>query len=279
MNASRIMMAVVLVVATGAPLRAWAAPGDVYSKEDWPTELSQRPLTLAAGMFELRVPVNDNLSAGRVGSPVTINPSLYFGFNQNVTLGARTFNGLCITGSGGGGCPRALDDFALDSRWNLGRSGPFQVALGVGLDFFRVSSPTLVAGEARFEFKWGSSRAALVTAPTISFGLSNRDEAAFHTVRMATTAYGNREQVTLPVQLQLQATDKLAFFAGAAITGPLDPIVGNFTDYYTIPVNVGGLYAIGNRFDVGVAATWPQLIGGNRNTDNRYITGFAVLRL
>jgi hypothetical protein len=62
--------------------------------------------------------------------------------------------------------------------------------------------------------------------PRLRIGISERDA-------------GNKEFLSVPVTLQLQATSHVALFAGLAVSGPLDPAVGSFSANYSVPMNVG----------------------------------------
>jgi hypothetical protein len=273
--AAALGAAVALAVSAGADDQG---PGGSYAKDDWPIELTRRPLTLAPGMFELTVPVNVNASTDRWGEPVFINPALYYGVADGMTVGVRHFTGLCVSGEAHG-CAKVYDDVGVDSIWSLARGSGFQLAFGLGLDVFRISDPTLLAAEGRIEAKWGTGPVAVVFSPTLTVGLTNRDDASQHMLGIAQQSVGNRESIAIPLQLQLQLLPAVAVFGGVALAGSIDPPTGSFGDTYTIPVSVGAQVSFTNRFDVGATLNFPTLGGANSTADNRLLTGFLALRL
>jgi hypothetical protein len=260
--------------------------GGTYTKENWPLELTRRPLTLAPGMAEITIPVNINLSPDLVGKPIFLNPSIYYGVTRDITVGVRHFVGLCVTGASNG-CPDVYNDVGIDSVFSLVRSQAFDVALGLGLDMFRITDPTTLAAEARVQFKYGTGPVALVFIPTLAVGLANRDEVAPTTTGFALhqlgpfaqESIGNRESLSLPLQLEVQLASPLAVFGTVSVSGPLDPPVGTFGDFYSVPVNAGIQLALSRQVDVGALLSWPMLAGPNHNGDLRFVAAQALFRL
>jgi hypothetical protein len=144
---------------------------------------------------------------------------------------------------------------------------------------FRISDPTLLAAQGRIEAKWGTGPVAVVFSPTLTVGLTNRDDASQHMLGIAQQSVGNRESIAIPLQLQLQLLPAVAVFGGVALAGSIDPPTGSFGDTYTIPVSVGAQVSFTNRFDVGATLNFPTLGGANSTADNRLLTGFLALRL
>lgn len=256
------------------------------SKEDWPQELVRRPLTLAPGMLELTLPVNANLSDGAVGEPVFLNPSLYYGVTQGLTVGVRHFLGLCVTG-GDHGCPKVYNDVGIDTIWSLGQGDTWDFALGAALNATRFDPFTLSA-EGRLAARWRLYPLAVTVAPQLDVGLTERDTGVATIAGggggvgggAGATGLGNREVLTIPVTVQLQATRQLAVSVGVALSGPLSTAGDlGFGDLYTIPVAAGVDYALTSMLDLGAAFSFSNLLGKDGSADDRFGKVFARIRL
>jgi hypothetical protein len=239
--------------------------GDVVTKDSWPDELVKRPLTLAEGLGQLDVPVVFNLSTNDVGKPVFVPLRLAYGVTDTTTLAITHQIGLCLTGTSNG-CAKVYNDIGLEGLFSIAPTGPFQVALAAGLQFVSLSDPFAVAGVVGFDSRYGAGAIALRFDPRLSFGLNERDA-------------GNRETLSLPVILQLQATPNVALSIGSGLFGPLNPVVGSFSDLYAIPLVFGVAYTT-SRVDVGATFEFLNLraTGGASATDARLGQVFASLR-
>jgi hypothetical protein len=283
MNATSLRAATAALLATafGAAHAQESVLDLPPDREAWPTELVRRPLTLAQGMFELTLPVNANLAPGDFGKPVFSNPSLYYGVTPDVSVGVRHFTGLCFSGSSNG-CADVYDDVSVDSIWSFVRGASTDVAVGAALNATRLSDPFTSNAEVRLAVRYRmGSVAAITLAPQLNVGLSQRDTTATVAVTTATTTTavrGNREALTVPATLQVQATDRLAVTVGAALAGPLDPEVGGFGDFYTIPVSGEVDYAVTNMIDVGANLSYTNLLGKSSTAANRFGKVFVRAR-
>jgi hypothetical protein len=263
------------------------------SRSNWPTELTQRPLTLDAGMAELYVPVNVNLSKGADGKPVTSNPSLYYGVTSRWMIGVRHMVGLCMSGTDNG-CDKAYNDVSLDTLFSLGRSSGLDLGVGFSLNYAPID-PAAWSGEARLVARAGGGSFAITVAPMINFGLNDRDNrtkwaggtfnlGTYNLVR-AIPDTQNREIVSVPGTLQLQFGPSLALVGGIAIEGPVNPSVGDFGDYYRVPVTAGIVLTPIRWVDIGASLTFPDLLGKSDvgtdfdNADFRVLGIFAALRI
>jgi hypothetical protein len=105
------------------------------------------------------------------------------------------------------------------------------------------------------------------------------------------TAFTNREVLTIPLTLQLQATRQVAVSLGTALSGPLSggtDAAGRdlgFGDLYSIPVTLGVDCALTNMLDVGAAFNFGNVFGANNDAggrdrfDDRFGKVFARIRL
>ena len=261
-------------------------------KEGWPTEVTRRPLTLARDMLEVMVPLDVTLSARRAGEPVFLAPSLYYGVTDAFTLGLRHFVGFCLSGSAHG-CRKTYQDLGLDALWRIRHESGSDLAVAASLDASPISDPFTLSGEVRLVGRFGSP-IALAFAPTLNFGLNERDAAVVKATPLAfpfatypfgwvELSAGNREFLSLPVAIILQLTPAVAVSVAGALDGPLDPPTGSFGDFYRIPVGVAIVASPSNRFDAGASFTLLNLLGkqapGGEPADQRGLQIFAALRI
>jgi hypothetical protein len=255
--------------------------------ERWSTQLTRRPLTLDEGMIEVSIPVNFDLSEGSEGEPTFLNPSLAFGVTDRWTLGLRHFLGVCLTGDDGG-CPEVYDDFSVFSRFSLGRTGGLDLALALALNVAPLTDDTSLAGEAGLMIRAGGGAVALTLQPMVNFGLNDRDGGSKRfgiPMNLGTydllTPQGvipNRDWLIVPATLQLQLGPTIAVAVSAGVTGPINPEVGSFGDYYTVPVGAGITLTPLRYLDLGAAITFPRLLGEDEDADQRLLTVFLALR-
>ncbi|HYY51233.1 MAG TPA: hypothetical protein VE755_00105 [Myxococcales bacterium] len=239
---------------------------DLPTADTWPDEVIRRPLTLADGLGELSVPVVLNLTTDQVAKPVFIPARLSYGVTDAVTLSVIHAVGLCLTGTSNG-CPKAYNDVGVEGLFALVPSGAFQVALAAAFLVPSISEPFAMAAGVGFATRYTAGPLALRIDPQVTFGLNERDA-------------GNRETLAVPVTLQLQLTPNLLFAVGSGVFGLLDPLLGSFSDNYTIPLGFTAALTT-SRLDLGAQFTFLNVRGsaGSSATDLRIGQVFAALRL
>lgn len=265
-------------------------------ESDYAIPLVDRSLTLPQGALQIWAPLGVNLSSGSGGKPTFLNPSISYGVSDRLTVGVRHFLGICFNGTDGG-CPEFYNDVSFDALYSLIRAGRLEIAAGAALNLAPITDPFAVSGEVRVPIKFGGGALALVLAPSLNFGLNERDignlgDSSFPRKRYAMSFNAgtydiilpaedapNREVVRLPLTVQYQATQQGAFLVGAAVEGPLDPPVGSFSDVYRVPVMFGAIYAPARFLDVGAAFTFPDLLGQDGTADDRFLSLFVALRI
>jgi len=270
-----------LVMLAPIAVRAEEGPGTVYSKDKYPEELAKRPLTLPAGMIEVYAPVNINLSTDLVAKPVRVNPSIYFGVTNNISVGLYTevepvtpmFAGLCfggedrgcypVVGKGGFLAP-LLNTIAGEAVVSLIRKDDYQLAAFAGVEFLTISNPTLARARIGLSDKWAMGNFALPLKVGMHFGLTNRDLAPSLT----------KESVFVDVEPTYNVTQQLAVFGRVAFGSDFT----NFSDDIVIPVGFGLEYAVNHSFDVGAKFEFGNLLGKNSTTDDRLGTVFFKAR-
>lgn len=267
--------------------RAAESLGD--RRDRWPTEVTKRPLTLGTGMLELWVPVNLNASKDADWKPVTSNPSIAFGVTDEWTIGLRHLVGLCFGGASNG-CTNVYNDVGAFTRISLMRGAGLDVAVQGGVDATRWSEPRMWAANAGLILRAGGGALALTAAPSVSFGLKDRDTTPSRTtafgwnvgsydITTPETTFGNKEWLSVPVTFGLQLGPALAVEVGASLEGPVNPPSGtSFSDVYRIPAGAALIVTPFKYLDVGAALTFPEFAGKNDTRDSRVLALFLALR-
>jgi hypothetical protein len=261
------------------------------------TAAGHRPLSLPAGAIEVIAPLNVGASGGAGGEPVSLNPSVYYGVTDSLTVGLRHFVGVCVAGEERG-CRTVYDDASLDAIYALGGAdvagGRLDLASGAALNAGSLD-PLALGGELRLQARYAAGRFAAFLTPTFGFGLTERDTilGAEDANRLplafplyTTGGFGwyweqparNREWMAVPLTVVFAATDRLSLAAGVGIAGALDEDVAPFDDAYVVPAAVAASYALRPGIDLGASLTLPSVAGPNEDRDVRGFRVFGALR-
>jgi len=219
----------------------------------------QRPLTNPAGTVTINGAIDLNLSKNAVLKPIYVTPDIYYGINDQLTLGIvhgawedifQGGGGLCLGGQDRG-CFKAYNNVTLDGLYSLLRQAGFELAAHAGFDFRNIDQKFLGLhlGAA---LKFTSGPLAIVADPSLGVGLNKRDQ-------------GNKESITIPVRIGFQASPTVAAFLDTGIGGP----TSNFGDSYQIPAGVGALVAVAPIADVGAKFEFSNLGGKGHSADYR----------
>jgi hypothetical protein len=220
---------------------------------------------------------------------VTLNPSVAFGITDRWTVGVRHFVGLCFNGESGG-CPEVYNDVSAFTRVSFARAYGVEFALLGAVDVAPITDPEAWAADAGLGMRFGGGNVAITLAPTVSFGLNDRETRISRTVPIAwnfgtydvitpTASVGNKEHLSVPATLQVQVLPMLALAAAASLEGPLDPEVGSFGDFYRIPVGFAAIVTPVRHLDVGASLTFPNMAGKNDTRDLRQLAAFVAFRI
>ena len=204
-------------------------------------------------------------------------------------IGVRHLVGICVGGADDG-CPNVYSDIGAYTRLSLGRGAGLDIALQGGVDVTRIQDPRNFAGWAGLLFRAGGGAVALTAAPSVNFGLRDRDRIASRTVPIAwnfgtydvitpQSTAGNKEHLSVPVTLQLQLGPAIALAVGASVEGPLNPDEGAFDDFYRIPAGAAVVFTPLRYVDVGASLTFPQFGGKDDTRDSRVLSAFLAFRI
>ncbi len=247
----------------------------VYTKENWPKAVGDRPLTRAKGMIEIEVDVFVNMSKDGVAKPIAIAPDIWYGVSDTLTVGLTHNLGLCLTGTDSG-CGKVYNDVGFAGALSVMRDAKMELAVAGGLDL-AVIDPLTLRLNIGADFKYQAGKITIWSYPRIGIGLNKREGALM--------IPGNTETLSLPVVLGFQATPELNVRLRTGIGGlgigpeagaPLD----GFGDGFVIPLGIGALYAVSNKLDVGAEFFFPGIAGSDLATaDNRALILTGNIRL
>jgi hypothetical protein len=250
-----------------------AAPGmaaENYDKAGWPLEWVLRSVTYPAGMIEIQVPLVINLSKDSVGKPVSLPLGIWYGVNNDLSLGLTHSNpllgglgsGLCFTGEENG-CPKFYDNIGVEALYRFLR-GNFDLAAHIAVpissfDPFLVGLALGVKGRVVL----AGGKLGIFFDPSIYIGFTERDTA------------GNKEILAIPVDVAFQATPALAVGLGTRLAGPLD----GFGDFHLGSLDLFGVYAVNGMIDAFLRFSFANLYGTDGGADARVLTIGANIRI
>jgi hypothetical protein len=246
--------------APGAPVVPVAAAVGAYSTANWPYELTLRPVVLGTGMIEIRGDLFISLSKGYVGKPFQITPAVYYGLNEQLTLGLFQ-DTLCFSGSP---TCKFFDSLGVDAIFALLQQANINLAVRGALE-----AASFDAGFWRLRIgalgKYYAGRLAIQFDPKLMIGLNKRSG-------------GNGDILAIPLDIQYQIDQMLAAVLTIGIVGPLD----GFSDVFQIPVGFGAHYTINRQMDVAGQLLFLNLLGkapGYSNLDARALQFFLNYRI
>lgn len=275
-------LVLVTLISLAAVPSAWAEGEDpmngsgIYTKESWPLETIQRPLTLAAGMAELR---GDTLRVGisggdtrSAGEPIVLAPDLYYGVSDLLTIGLTHTNhatffppaGFCVSGTENG-CPKVYNAIGAEAQYDLTRRSHLDLAVRAGVSAGRFSPDFAFGATAGVQVRFKGSRAAVVLDPNVYIGIIERDT---FPIGMEGASYP--DYLFLPVQFQYQLNTQAMVFAMSGLNTPLK----DTGDFFQIPAGVGANFAVNNRMDAGLELQLANVAGKDIGPEGAQIAKF-----
>ena len=272
------LLAAAIGIAAAAPAHAEIVSGEganVPPSTEAPMgELAvRRGVQGPEGLFTARLNLLVNASKGSFGEPVSLAPDLYYAFTDTLQLGLLHTGpmgwqtlpgaGICLTGKDHG-CPRVYDNVALDLMYGL-LYGDFHLSLHTSIYFAKLSDPIWpmwtvgLSGKIHF-----SKSVALFFDPQVGITLAHRD------------LY--KDQLYIPVALQIQATTALSIDVLTGIEGQLSAL----GDTNRVPLGLGLVGNVNRHLDVGLRFSFDNLLGheatGQGRTDERSIGLLVTIR-
>ena len=268
-----------LLLATGL-----VGVGGTIARADDPAELAPPPpasasatnsdgFVLPKGKLLLDAQLEISLSSGAVFKPFSIAPDLWYGVTDDLSLGlvhsalgeigfiGGVGDSLCLTGSSNG-CANVYNKVGVDGRYRLMKP----LALDFGLYINSISDPFLLDIKVGVDGRWVWNKVSLELQPSLLIGLTNRTPPA--PVMGAPAVAGNTEVLYIPATIAYRVAPKADL---ALQTGLVLPF-SNTSDTYSIPLSLAVRFAATEKVGVGLAFTFPRLLGGGSTADARSLT-------
>jgi hypothetical protein len=265
------------------PNGAGAAPMSSAAADNGPDQL-----VLPKGRLLLDAYFEINLSKDLAGKPVALAPDLWYGVNDDVTvglvhsfesefgfigggyaLGADRFgSSLCLSGDKNG-CNGVYNNVGLEGRYKLKLSNP-DIALAAvgGLYVNSFKDPFSLDVKVGALGRWHKDKLAIEVEPSVFIALTKRtvNNAGLGNVTQ------NHDILSLPVTALYTVMPKLALAAQVGVLLPFED-AGHL---YQIPLSIGAHYSVNDSITVNGALTLTALAGGDAvidtGADGRSIT-------
>jgi hypothetical protein len=286
MRSSRSSLRVLLALTTSViPLAAGAAHAAIVEGGRDVPPVSYAPMGEVAvrrgvqgpaGLFTARINLLMNASKGTFGKPTSLAPDLYYSISDVVQIGLLHTGpmgwqttpgaGLCLTGTGDGGCGKVYNNVGFDFMYGL-LFGDVHLSLHSSLFFLFAPDPPSTgvmwtigfAGKLHF-----TDVVALYFDPQVGINLAHRNY--------------YRNQLFIPLELQLQASRTVSFKLLTGVTGQL----ANLGDTYRIPLGLGVVANLTPHVDLGLRFSFDNLLGhkpaGVARTDERSLGLLLTIR-
>ncbi len=278
---ARLIAASSLCLAAVQP--AWADDGEmvaqgVYNKDNWPLEVVNRPLTLAAGMAEIG---GDTLRIGISGGdvydawqPIVLAPELRYGLSGQLQLAITHTNhspaflwgaqGFCVSGEDNG-CGKTYNAIGAEAEYALTRGGNVNLSARGGLSSGRFKEDFALGLTAGLKIRFRGGKIAVIFDPNVYVGVVERDTFPF-----GMEGDSHPDWVFIPGWIQYQFNSQAMFYLVSGVNGPFK----DFGDFYQIPAGLGTSYSLNNRMDAGLELNIANVAGKNIGADPAEVKKF-----
>jgi hypothetical protein len=265
------------------PNGAGAAPMSSAAADNGPDQL-----VLPKGRLLLDAYLEINLSNNLAGKPISIAPDLWYGVNDDLTVGLvhsfesefgfigggyalgadRAGSSLCLTGDGNG-CNGVYNNVGLEARYQVKMSNPdLAIAPIGGLYVNSFKDPFSLDVKVGALGRWHKGKLAVEVEPSVFIALTKRsaDLAGVGNVTQ------NHDILNIPVTVLYTVMPKLAVAGQVGVILPFED-AGHL---YQIPLSIGAHYTLNSSVTVNAALTLTALAGGDTvldtGADGRSIT-------
>ena len=243
-------------------------------------------LVLPKGRLLLDAYLEINLSKDLAGKPISIAPDLWYGVNDDLTIGLvhsfesefgfiggaapgsdRFGSSLCLTGTGDG-CNGVYNNVGIEGRYQIKMSKPeFSLAAVGGLYVNSFKDPFSLDVKVGALGRWHKGKLAVELEPSVFIALTKRsvDLAGLGNVTQ------NHDILNIPVTVLYTVIPKLAIAGQVGVQLPLED-AGHF---YQIPLSLGAHYTLNDSVSLNAALTLTALAGGDEvltGADGRSVT-------
>ncbi len=225
----------------------------------------EQQLTLPGGKLFLDAFLEVSLSKDAAFKPVSLAPDLWYGINDDLTLGLvhsgrgatgifGTYgNGLCFTGKSNGcanpsGTSKVYNHVGVDARYQLLRKTGISVAGDGGL-YVNYFDPFQLALKLGAVGRFHTGAVSVELDPSLFFGMTKRSA-------------GNKEVLTVPATFMYAVTPKVGVAAQLALSLPFQT-----TELTMFGLSVGVQYFITDQLILDAVFSLPAMFGGSAVPD------------
>ena len=224
--------------------------------------------------------VNVNMSAGAVGKPISIAPSVWYGISDKLSVGLTHDGGttglsprpgvrvttvdilgtietevagagICVTGKDGN-CSKPYDNVGADVLIGIA-SGKLGAAAHVGVDILSIDEMTIAARLGLLGRVALAGKIALVFDPRVQIAVTDRDFTG--------------DNVDVPLWVWFDPSPTLGLYLHTGIAGPFD----GFGDSFNVPIGVGASIRAGAKLTLGADFHFANLLGKGSSADGRVL--------
>jgi hypothetical protein len=227
-------------------------------------------LTLPGGKVFLDAFLETSLSKGAAFKPVSLAPDVWYGVNDDLTVGlvhsgrgasglyGSAGDGLCFTGKSNG-CPKVYNNFGVDARYHLWRKNNITLAGDGGL-YARSLDPFMLALKLGAIARYQGKGFSVELGPNIFFGFTKRSAGA-----------GNKEQLHVPATFMYALPMKLGIGGQLGLVLPFGD-----TARTMFGLSIGAQYLASDKLIVEAVFSLPALAGGSRVPDGVDLRTFTL---
>lgn len=247
---------------TGIVLAALAAmySASAVAQEATVPGPEEQQLTLPGGKLFLDAFLELSLSKDAVFKPVSLAPDLWYGINDDLTLGlvhsargatgvfGNAGDGICFTGKSNGcakpnGDARIYDNVGIDARYQLLRKSSISLAADGGL-YVNSFDPFMLSFKLGALARFYKGAFSFELDPSLFLGVTERDS-------------GNKEVFTAPATFMYAVLPKLGIAAQFALTVPFVD-----TGLTMFGASLGAQYFITDQLILDAVFSLPAMMAG-----------------
>lgn len=256
------------------PNGAGAAPMASAADDNGPDQL-----VLPKGRLLLDAYLEINLSKDLAGKPISISPDLWYGVNNDLTVGLvhsfesefgfigggyalaadRAGSSLCLTGNGNG-CNGVYNNVGAEARYQIKMGSPDLALAAIGgLYVNSFKDPFSLDLKAGALGRWHKGKIAVEVEPSVLIALTKRS----NNLAGLGNVTQNHDILNLPVTVLYALMPKLSLAAQVGVILPFE----DAGQEYQIPLSIGAHYTLDNSVTLNAALSLTALGGGDAIID------------
>ena len=242
------------------------AAGPALAQEAGSVASAEQQMVMPGSRFLVQAFFEASLSKDNAFKPFSLAPDLWYGVNDQITVGlvhsgrgstglyGGAGNGLCLAGEDNG-CADVYANVGIDGRYHFYRSGGMTLSAEGGL-FAGPFDPFTAALKLGVVGRWQAGAIAVDVGPNLFAGLSEREPEGDADVAVGTN---NKETLNLPVTALYLLSNKIGLALQLGAVVPLQ----DTGDLYTVGISLGGQYMLSEKMMVDLAFSLPMLVKGD----------------